>query len=530
MILLFPILFTFLLIFNLVETPTPLDRWLVEIEPQQGQCIDDWWTMQEFEGKSYLKRKLTIENWYVIEIPEIYSNALKQLSCIRKMTPDDVLEKHSTFPNDPEFGIQSDMSLIGMPEAWDIATGGLTINGDTIVVAVIDDGFQLDHEDLVGNLWHNPKEIADDGIDNDNNGYIDDYFGLNTTTGNDDHLVLRHGTSVSGIIGALGNNGIGVSGVNWNVKLMLISYDYHVSGIAEAYQYVVDMRKKYNETKGEEGAFVVAVNLSSGIAYAKPENYPIWCSMYDKLGAEGILGVCSTSNVSHNADKNGDLPALCPSPFTIIVTNVSPEDELMDNAGYGRLSVDLGAPGEKSWTTDINNTYSHFAGTSGAAPHVTGTVALLYSAACQSFFDSLESNPSSIALRIKNIILTSGTPNKTLEGITLSGKRLQTDVAIEALDQECEGIQQPKPLIRFISPNPTWSGTTNLYFEISGDPGEVLVELYTIDGIKIQSSVLQPEDYVHGFLSVDTGALPGGIYLVSLRSGKEFDTVKLFVL
>ncbi|HEY3386223.1 MAG TPA: S8 family serine peptidase, partial [Saprospiraceae bacterium] len=418
---------------------------MIELNTEDTQCIDDWWSSQEFEGKPYLKKKLTVENWYVIVIPETSSDNLKKLSCIRNITPDAILENHSTIPNDPEFGSQTDMNLIGMPEAWDLATGGLTIYGDTIVIAVIDDGFQLDHEDLVGNLWHNPQEIAEDGIDNDENGYIDDYYALNTTTGNDNHSVLRHGTSVSGIIGASGNNAIGVSGVNWNVKLMLISYDYHVSGLAEAYQYVVDMRKRYNETKGKEGAFVVAVNLSSGVAFGKPENYPIWCSMYDKLGAEGVLGVCSTSNWSHNADTNGDLPALCPSAYTIIVTNVSPDDELMDNAGYGRLSVDLGAPGEKTWTTDINNSYSYFSGTSAAAPHVAGTVALMYSAACQSFFDSLETNPTSIALRVKNLILTSGTPNATLEGITLSGKRLQTDAALEALNSACEGTHQPKP-------------------------------------------------------------------------------------
>ena len=85
-------------------------------------------------------------------------------------------------------------------------------------------------------------------------------------------------------------------------------------------------------------------------------------------------------------------------------------------------------------------------------------------------------------------------------------------------------------MIRFISPNPTWSGKTNLYFEISGEPGDVLVELYTMDGIKIQSSVLQQDDYIQGFLSVDTGSLTGGIYIVVLSSADEFDAVKLFVL
>ncbi len=526
MILFFSILLTWAHSLCTIEST---DRWLVELKPNQALCLESWWTKNGFDSNQYQLKFLPIENWVVIEIPVHYSKSLKQLPCIQSMMVDALLENWNTIPDDPQFSLQNDMDLIGLPAAWDLSTGGLTVRGDTIVVAVIDDGYQLDHEDLVENLWHNFGEIPNDGIDNDNNGYVDDYTGVNITTGNDMHPVLHHGTSVSGIIGAKGDNGKGTCGVNWNVKLMLISHNYHVSALAEAYQYVVDMRKKYNESNGKEGAFVVAVNLSSGIPYGWAENFPIWCSMYDKLGAQGILGVCSTSNNDNNADASGDLPARCTSPFTIIVTNVGPDDEKMENAGYGRISVDLGAPGENSLTTDISNTYTYFTGTSAAAPHVAGTVALLYSHACTSFFDSLHTNPGLIATRIKKIILNSGTPNTSLENITLSGKRLQTDAALQALMNECVDDDQTKALIRFIAPNPTKNGVIKLFFEAPDESTDIFVEVYSIIGVKVRRSVISKEEYRQGFLTINTSTLPVGLYIISLHSGSQFDSTKLVV-
>ena len=523
------ILLLILLSFKYPTTNEPLDRWLVELKSTNSQCLDEWWIENGFDRRPYLKKILPIENWMVVGVPENFSTSLRQLPCIQSIEIDQVLENRSTIPNDPEYTNQSDMDLIGMPEAWDLTTGGLTVRGDTIVVAVIDDGFQLDHEDLKENIWHNPGEIPNDGIDNDNNGYVDDYYGVNILKGNDNHDILHHGTSVCGIIGATGNNLKGISGINWNVKLMVISYDFHVSTLAEAYQYVVDMRKKYNESKGKEGAFVVAVNLSSGREYAHPKNYPIWCSMYDKLGEVGVIGVCSASNNHHNADQQGDLPTLCISPYTLIVTNIGPDDHLVDDAGYGRISVDLGAPGEHCLTTDIIDNYTFFTGTSSAAPHVAGAVALLYSALCPNQLEILDEDPSAFALRIKNIILSSGTPNPSLEGITLSGKRLQVDAALLALQNECEENPSSKASIRFLAPNPTNSGSVKLYFETSGVFSNTTIKLYSINGIMMQNTSLSNEDYRQGYTTIKTGSLPYGMYLVELTNINQSEIAKLIV-
>jgi subtilisin family serine protease len=171
------------------------------------------------------------------------------------------------------------------------------------VIAVVDDGYDFDHVDLVQNIWHNRDEIPGDQIDNDGNGYIDDYKGLNVLTGKDDHPKHQHGTQVCGVLGAKGNNALGVTGINWNVKLMLISNAGYESEVIEAYQYALDMRKKYDDTDGAEGAFVVATNLSGGIDFEFAQDHPLWCEMYDKLGVAGILSVAAAPNHSISVDE-----------------------------------------------------------------------------------------------------------------------------------------------------------------------------------------------------------------------------------
>jgi hypothetical protein len=508
----------------------PIERWIVEVHAGKDDCLYEWILANKLDDNALILKKLPISNWYIVHVPNHIAKELKQLPCIQSMFIDQRLESRNTIPDDPGFANQTNMSLIGMPAAWDISTGGFTAHGDTIVIAVIDDGFQVNHEDLAGNFWHNPQEIKGDKIDNDLNGYIDDYFGLNVFSGTDNHPILSHGTSVSGIIGAIGNNAIGISGVNWHIKIMPVSYNHYISELIEAYQYVIDMRRRYNETKGKEGAFVVAVNLSSGLDFALPEHFPLWCSMYDSLGAQGILGVCSAPNFSHNVDEDGDLPSRCTSPYTIVVTNVNSEDLLVSNSGFGRISVDLGAPGENSLTTDISSNYTFFRGTSAAAPHVAGTIALLYTVLCPSVLDSMDQNPGNVALRIKNIILSTAFPNKSLEGITLSGKRLQTNAALQYAVNECEGRHQQKLLIRFIIPNPSASTGIKIYFEVIGrNQNDIQVELYSINGVKIYNSFLSQDDLDQGYFVFPEIALPSNIYLVSLMMDKEVQTAKLFV-
>src|SRR5690606_9496705 len=143
----------------------------------------------------------------------------------------------------------------------------------------------------------NTDETPNNGIDDDNNGYVDDYDGWNAYNSTGNIPSANHGTHVAGIAGAIGNNEIGISGVNWNVKTMPIAGSSgNEATVVEAYAYALEMRARYNETDGDEGAFIVVTNTSFGVDMGDPTNFPIWCSMYDELGEVGILSCAATAN------------------------------------------------------------------------------------------------------------------------------------------------------------------------------------------------------------------------------------------
>ncbi|WP_020567444.1 S8 family serine peptidase [Neolewinella persica] len=325
--------------------------------------------------------------------------------------------------------------------AWDITTGGVTVNGDTIVVAVLDDGIDVDHEDIVANLWRNRDEIPNNGIDDDNNGYVDDYHGWNTSSreagdGNveaDDEA--DHGTPVAGIVGAVGNNNLGVTGVNWSVKLMIVKNNFNSSEaeVLEAYSFPLEQRQRYDETNGVEGAYVVATSSSWGRNFGQVDDSPIWCSLYDRLGAAGILNAGATANLNIDVEEEGDLPSNCTSPFLVTVTNLNTFDVKVRGAAFGNKSIDLGAYGEDVFTTSIGNNYGPFGGTSAATPSVAGAIALLYSAPCEAFGQLLAADPAAAALRVRAAILDGVRPNASLAGITVTGGRLDVAAALDEL-------------------------------------------------------------------------------------------------
>ena len=169
----------------------------------------------------------------------------------------------------------------------------------------------------------NGAEIPNNGIDDDGNGFVDDYNGWNVQSDDDNVGAGGHGTSVSGMIGATGDNGIGGAGVNWDVDIMQV--DMGFGGLSEAnvvasYNYPYEMRALFNETNGEQGAFVVATNASWGINYGNSSEATLWCGYYDDLGAEGILNCGATANLDVNIDVVDDLPTGCGSPYMVSIT------------------------------------------------------------------------------------------------------------------------------------------------------------------------------------------------------------------
>ena len=353
---------------------------------------------------------------------------------------DEFASQFENFPDDPMFNQQWGLHNTGQsggtpdadidaPEAWDLTTGGITALGDTIVVAIVDGGCQLNHPDL--NYWVNWNEIPGNSIDDDGNGYIDDIRGWNAYNNSPNVPSSSHGTHVSGISGAIGNNNLGVSGVNWNVKVMPIAgSSTNEATVVAAYAYALELRAQYNETNGVLGAFVVATNSSFGVDYGQPSNYSIWCAMYDSLGVYGILSCGATANLNIDIDINGDVPTACLSDYMIAVTNTTRTDAKNSGAAYGLTTIDLGAPGITILSTDVNGTYTNKTGTSMATPMVTGAIALMYSAADISRMLFYKSNIPAGTLMFRDVLLNGIDSIEALQGITVTGGRLNVFNAV----------------------------------------------------------------------------------------------------
>ena len=358
-----------------------------------------------------------------------------------------------TIPNDTLFDKQWGLHNTGQtggiadadvdaPEAWAITQGGRTVLGDTIVVAVVDGGMDLNHEDLKPNLWTNYGEIPGNGEDDDGNGYVDDIHGWNAYSDTSNIPKDDHGAHVAGIISAKGGNETGVTGVSWHSQIMSVAASSSSEKtVIKGYSYIHKMRSLYNETNGKEGAFVVATNSSFGVNYGDPEEYPIWGAMYDSLGAKGILNAAATANIGMDIDEKGDVPTAMESDYMISVTNTTDEDEKNSGAGYGRTTIDLGAPGTSVYSTTSGNSYGYKSGTSMATPHVTGAIALLFSNADSAMIEAYREKPDSIAFKIKEYLLYNVDPLPALEGITVSGGRLNLYNSLMAMDSVPVGPQ-----------------------------------------------------------------------------------------
>lgn len=364
--------------------------------------------------------------------PSIQVAQYNHIVKLRETTPDDLNfddQWHHVNGNDSD--IDSDL-------AWDITTGGTTALGDEIVVCVIEGGNLL-HPDLEANRWINLNEIPDNGIDDDENGYVDDYDGWNVDS-QDDSGVFQggHGTNVAGMIGAVGNNGEGVAGVNWNVKIMSVAGEniFDEASVIEAYNYPLTQRMLYEETGGAKGAFVVSTNASWGIDNGNPDDVPIWCAFYDALGENGILNCGATANNNVNIDVVGDIPTACSSPYMVSVTATNSNDVRTFSA-YGATTVDLGAPGESVWTTSGTNGYTSTSGTSFASPLTAGAIALLYAVPCPSLISIAHSSPQTGADLVLAALYEGVDPVANLENETVTGGRLNVFNSLNILLENC---------------------------------------------------------------------------------------------
>lgn len=291
----------------------------------------------------------------------------------------------SVIPNDPLFERQWGLHNTGQtafitsgtpgadidaPAGWEINTGS-----PDVVIAVIDTGVDYLHEDLWENMWVNPGETPDNGMDDDGNGYIDDVYGYNFAAdlaGNNNNNPMdsdNHGTHVAGIIAAKGNNGIGVAGVCWDSKIMAInafrptSPDplIYTSDEVEAFEYVIRMKTQFNVN-------VVAINCSfGGLSEADAER-----DVIEEAGNAGIIVVAAAGNggddeIGDNNDQTPEYPASYDLPNIISVAATDGNDQLADFSNYGADSVDIAAPG-----TEIESTASTGQGDGDASLEING--------------------------------------------------------------------------------------------------------------------------------------------------------------
>ncbi len=290
--------------------------------------------------------------------------------------PNYIVSADATLPNEFNFMTSTQKQHLQGPTAIRVTDAWNFTQGNNVIVGVIDTGIQYNHPDLAANVWNNPGEIAGNGIDDDGNGYIDDRYGINaiTNSGNpwDDN---GHGTHVAGTIGAVGNNGIGTTGVAWNVKLISCKF-LSSSGSGSTSDALKCIN--YFKTLQQRGTKLILSNNSwGGGGYAQS----IWNAI-DSLRPMGQQFIAAAGNNNNNNDTNPSYPCSYNNVNIICVAAFdSSTGQRASFSNYGTTNVDIAAPGVNIYSTYINSSYANLSGTSMATPIVSGSFALMVAAA-----------------------------------------------------------------------------------------------------------------------------------------------------
>lgn len=336
-------------------------------------------------------------------------------------------------PNDTSFSSQWNLHNTGQNgrtpavdikavQAWDITTGS-----SDVVVAVIDSGVDYAHQDLAANMWRNEADCNNNGIDDDGNGYIDDCYGIDAFNNDSDPMDdNNHGTHVAGIIGAVGNNGIGITGINWDVRIMACKFIG-----ADGFGTVADAIEclNYVETMKRRGANVIATSNSWG-------SYGYSQALYDVIESQrqgGLLFIAAAGNDGFDSDFLPVYPANFVLPNVLSVGGTTPFGHRSMFSNYGKASIHVFAPAEGILSTTRGNTYSNFSGTSVAAPHVAGIAALLKAQSTGRDWNA-----------IKNLILAGGDDDPYLINVSITGKKANAYKSLTCSNAVAKGRLAPR--------------------------------------------------------------------------------------
>ncbi len=332
--------------------------------------------------------------------------------------PNYIYKKYETIPNDSKFNYLWGMRNIGQTagtadadidasDAWDISIGSREI-----IVAVIDSGVDYYHEDLSSNMWRNPGEIPGNSIDDDNNGFVDDVYGYDFANNDGDPADDNdHGTHCAGTIGGVGNNGVGVAGVCWKVKIMACKF-LDAAGSGKSADAVACI-----EYATMMGAHVMNNSWGgSGASQAVKD-------AIDAAAAADILFVAAAGNTGDDNDVTPHYPSSYESSNIIAVLATDHNDDIASFSCYGADSVDIGAPGVNILSCKRGGGYISFNGTSMAAPHVAGAAALMRSVAS-----------GLSAINIKNALMKTVDLPTTITNLCVSHGRMNIAEALTETD------------------------------------------------------------------------------------------------
>jgi subtilisin family serine protease len=354
----------------------------------------------------------------------------------------DYIRRKSAVPNDPRYAEMYSLNNTGQSggtvgvdiraeQAWNTTQGSRNI-----VVGIVDEGFDINHPDLRDNVWTNPSDDADAGFPGDTHGWdfvhndasvFDNTSGVYPAPDSYNGDIDDHGTHVAGTIGATGNNGLGVAGINWQVSLMSIKVLGRSGGsdsdIIRGYAYAKMMRERWESSNHTRGANIRVLNNSyGGGGFSQTALDAIRA-----LNNAGILFVVAAGNggadhIGDNNDRLPEYPANFDAPNVISVASTDRFDSRSSFSNFGARTVALGAPGSQILSTTPFSTYSTFSGTSMATPHVAGAAALLCAA-----------NPNLSVAQLRGLLLYSGDVTTAMTGITSSNRRLSLGKAVQAL-------------------------------------------------------------------------------------------------